>query len=143
MAIRSRNLTATYRYVSNLDADKGNPEAETVWILGTLDSRVVGHLRDIATVMIADEQAPNGQAVSIRNGKVNYEGVAFGLKGFERFYDCDGNEHVYKTVRRNLHGTSYDVLSDELLRNIDPAIITELAEQIAMNNTLRVDEGKN
>ena len=143
MPIVGITLDTTREFVSSYDDAKGTPEA-TVFIIGTLDSRIFGLLRDKGTTLQVDTSRPNDEVqTQINASEVAFLTVQYGLKGWKNFRDAAGNDLVYKTVRRTHSGQTYSVVDPEILKRLPSAIITELAEQIRSDNEMSESEVKN
>lgn len=140
------NLDTTLEYVSKFDPDKGK-EAEggkpTKFILTTLDSRVMGHLRDKATRMSVNPNANENDTVEteVAMNEVAFETVQFGLTGIEPFEDEGGNQIIFKTVKRNLRGKSYTIASDAVVNRLPMKVIGELTDELRKLNDLDADAG--
>ncbi|WP_349621640.1 hypothetical protein [Azospirillum argentinense] len=143
MAIRALSLTSTRRYESKYDPARGTPDA-TVFVIGTLDSRIYGRLRDLATRVNVDRNRPDDEvSTSVNLAEVAYETVAYGLRGIERFVDDAGDEVRFRTKRRYHGGQHYDAVDDEVLKQLPQQVISELAEEIGRDNELTEAEAKN
>lgn len=140
------NLDTTQEYVSEFDPDRGKKSPEgnpTKFQLVTLDSRVMGHLRDKATRMSVNPNAKENDTVEteVAMNDVAFETVQFGLTGISPFDDASGNEIIFKTVKRNLRGKSYTVASDVVVNRLPMRVISELADQLRKMNDLDDTEG--
>jgi hypothetical protein len=143
MPIIGLTLDATKEYVSTLDSAKGTEEA-TVFVLGTLDSRVFGMLRDKGTTIHVDPNSPNDDvATSINMNEVAFQTVQYGLRGWRNLKDGKGEDIKFKTVKRNHGGQSYAVADPDVIKRLPQAIISELSEEIRRENELSADEAKN
>ena len=138
--IRPINVGETVEYV--LKDDKTNP---TTWILGILDSLIKTRLTDLGMVYKYNPEAPKDSCAEshMNIAEQDFEFVKFGLKGFKNFKDAKGSEIVCKTEKKTVGNTEYDVVSDETLKVIPRAAITELAVKIAEENLLAEEEEKN
>ncbi len=136
------NLEESREFKSQFDPERdANP---TVFKLGLLDPFVRAMLDDEMTRLDFGPGGPDGQATtSVRLGTRNIEMVRFGLRGIENFKGPDGNPVQWRTMRKNVRGRSYEVPSDEVLRLIPPKIISELAGEIAKENSISDEERKN
>jgi hypothetical protein len=143
MAIKALQLDTTRTHVSIFDDAKGT-EDETKWLLGTLDSRTSGRIKDSATRFIVDPNSPDEEvSTSVSQSDVNYQRVQYGLKGFENFKDAKGNDVAFKT-RTKRHGTqSYEIVDDSVMAIIPDAILAELAFEISKDNELTKEAAKN
>jgi len=117
------NLMETEKFVSKYD--KGEPK--TVWKIGVLDSEQ----------MVAVE--PNDQKIL----KTMTTAVRFGLKGFEKFTDNQGNEIAFKTEKKIYLGKPFDVVADDVMKIIPTHVILELGTRIMQMAELSEEEAKN
>lgn len=141
MGIRAIDLSETTDFVSKLDKE----EPKTIWKLGVLDTRMRKQLEDIGFEYEVDPSQPSsGKAKAKLNlGKSELEFVAFGLKGFENFFDKSGKPVSFKTEDRNVNGKIYHIVADEILKIIPGDIVTELAMKIKEINSVGEAERKN
>jgi hypothetical protein len=140
MPIFGLDLDATKEFVSRFERE-GEPNP-TRWKLRTLDSRIMGRIRDMAsTVQIDPLKGDVAQTVNIR--EVDFQTVAYGLAGWENFNEAKGTKLDYKTIRVTHGGQAYEVVDPEVQRRIPVFIIEELAEAIRQGNLLTEDETKN
>jgi hypothetical protein len=129
--------------VSKHDDAKGTPE-ETVFEIGTLDSRIMGRITDKATTMSIDPTRPDDEVdTQINSSAVAFETVMYGLRGWQNFVDADGKEIPFKTAKRNHGGQSYRVVDEEVLKQVPRVVIMELAEEIRRDNELSETDVKN
>jgi hypothetical protein len=140
------NLDATEEFVSEFDPDKGKEPPEgnpTKFKLITLDSRVMGHLRDRATRMSVNPNAGADESVDteIAMNEVAFETVQFGLGGIEPFADDKGAEIPFKTMSRRLRGKSYTIASDVVVNRLPMKVIAEISDRLRKMNNLGDDEG--
>ena len=138
--IRPINVGETIEYV--LKSDKKDP---TIWIIGILDSLVKTRLADLGTIYRYNPEAPKDSVAETRMNiaEQDFEFVKFGLKGFKNFKDTKGSEIVLKTEKKTIGNTEYDIVSEDTLKVIPRAAITELAKKIAEENLFSEDEEKN
>lgn len=143
MAVRALDLNKTHRYVTK--ADRPSPEAEqTVFILGTLSSRDIGRIKDMATSFrMGGETAEEGVDTKIERTKMNFEAVRLALKGWENFLDAEGNAVPFKSFNRDVNATSKDVVAPDLLDRIPLDVVNELADFVLAQHTLEDADGKN
>lgn len=144
------NLAATRQHVLSFDPAKGQPDEATnatVFHYGTLDSRLMGKLKDMATkigmdaVAMADESAKVD--LVIEQNEMLFLACQFGLRGWGNFRDDTNNDIEFKTVRRSIVGRTYDVLDENVLRRLPQRGIIELGQTIIENNDLSdADAGK-
>ena len=71
------------------------------------------------------------------------EYVRFGLKGFKNFINLKGEEILFKTEKKKIGNTNYDVVSDETLKPIPRRVLKELAKIITKENIEQEEEAKN
>lgn len=147
MAMHGLNLTKTFEYVSNLDPAKGTPTEKsdaTIWKLGTLDSRVMGYLRDMSTKFTVSQANMTGEnnsvETSVSQSEQDFETVRFGLKGWTNFKDEDENDIKFETKTKMLAGSgkSYQAVTPELVSMIPGELITELATRIRSGQEVEV-----
>jgi len=138
--IRPINVGETIEYV--LKDDKENP---TTWILSVLDSLVKTRLNDLGMVYRYNPDAPKDSIAETRMNiaEQDLEFVRFGLKGFKDFKCKNGSEVPFKTIKKILGNTEYEVVSDETMKYIPRSALTELANKIAEENLLTGAEEKN
>lgn len=143
MSIKGLDLEAKHTHHSKFDAaKKGSPKA-TVWEYGVLDSRVMGHLKDLATRMHikpGEDAGEEGVETTIDTNEVAFQTVQFGLTGFKNFEAADGGDITYKTTKRNLRGKDYTILSASIVEQIPGNVLAELAEVIRKANEVEDTE---
>lgn len=140
------SLDESLEYVSQFDPDKDKPDGNpTKFKLNTLDSRVMGHLRDRSTRLSVNPNAgPNDNVdTEVAMNEVNFEMVQFGLGGINPFVDQKGNEIPFKTVKRNLRGKSYEIVSDDVISRLPMKVIAELAGKLRELNNMGEDDTGN
>lgn len=143
MPIVGLTLDSTREFVSSFDSAKGTPEA-TVFILGTLDSRVFGLIRDKATTLSVDTSRPNDEVTThINANDVAFMTVQYGLKGWKNFRDAGGNDIPFRTIKKNHSGQTYVVVDPEVVKRLPTAILMEVAEEIRRDNEMAEIEAKN
>lgn len=143
MAIIGLTLAAEEAFQSDYDTKKGSKEA-TNFMLGTIDSRVMGRLRDDATSFAVNPSAPEEEVdVSVGQNTLFYLACQFGIKGWTQFRDKDGNDIPFRTQKRNMGGKSYTIVADEVLSRIPQPILAEIGEKIISLNEVTADEEKN
>lgn len=138
--IHAINVGETFEHT--LKEDKKDP---TIFFLCILDSIVKTRLTDLGMVYRYNPEAPKD---SIAESRMNIaeselEFVRFGLKGFKNLKTASGKEVIFKTEKRTLANTEYEVVSDDTLKYIPKFAITELAQVIANKNELSGTEAKN
>ncbi len=142
MPIVGLSLEKTRQYESDLDPDKGTPEA-TKWTIKTMDSRVMGKLKDLSTTVRVDPSSPDDEVdTTINMEDVNFQTVQFGVE-FENFVDEDKRPIVYKSVGRRLGGKSYQIMDPDITSRIPGNVISELADEVRKSNEAGSDEVKN
>jgi len=144
------SLDATREYVSDKDPAKGTEEeAEkaTVWIIGTMSSRVHGHLRDKMTSyrIDPDEKTRDEEGVetSVNLNDMRFQVVQFGLDGWRNFTDESGGQIEVKKVGRRLGQQSYQIIDPDVLARVPGVILRELYDVIRKQNDLEETEAKN
>jgi len=139
--IKGIHLGETQEVVSKFDT--GDPK--TIWKIGVIDAITISEIRDkIVTSEI--EQAtmfkmPSRTTMNVNMANVEY--VRHGLKGFQNFCDSQGSPIKFKTERRYTGGRETDVLAEDILLIIPPAVIEELASHIKDKNRFSQEESKN
>lgn len=141
MSIIGLSLEATRPYQSRLDPAKGTDEA-TVFRLGTLDSRIMGKIRDLATTINVDPSQPDDEVeTSINQNEVFFQTVSYGLKGWEKFKDKNGNDIEFATITRRHSGQVYQIVDPDKLKLLPQSIIVELAQEIQKDNEVSNAQG--
>lgn len=141
MAIIGVNLEATNEFT--FPDDKNNP---TVWLLGTLSSRVLGVLMDQSAVFAANASDLDSMKAEFRGSQAAYSVAQFGLRGWTNFVTPDNppQQIVFETVKKSVPGTTItmDAVPDSIMELIPLERIRELAEQIQKRNEVTEEEGK-
>lgn len=141
MAVKALSLTAVRPYQSKLDPEFGTDGATTFQI-GTLDSRIMGKIKDMAASFTVDPNNPSDEVeTSMNRNEVDFELCMYGIRGWKNFIDAAGNSVPYKSLTRHHSGTKYDVVDPDLLKTLPQAIIAELAAEISKDNEVSVAEG--
>lgn len=141
MALTSLSLEKTRPYQSKLDPEYGTDEA-TTFSLGTLDSRISGKIKDLATTINVDPtQLDDEVETSINQNEVFFQTVSYGLKGIKNFLDEKGDEVKFRTLTRRHSGQIYQVVDPDVLKLIPQAVIVELALEIQKDNEVSAAEG--
>lgn len=141
MAIKALNLASTVDYVVKSDRSSERP---TIFKLGTLDSRVVGLIKDMGVAFKTDTNNPDAQAETIlRNSKIQFLTVQFGLIGFENFLDSNDNVINHTTEKYTLGDKTYNILSEDILKTLPGDVLVELYQEITALNQPSEDELKN
>lgn len=142
MAIIGLTLSAELSHQSVHDT--APVEDRTTFKLGTLDSRIMGKLRDDATSFAVNPLAPEDEVdVSVGQNTLYYLACQFGIKGWSQFRDIDGNDIPYRTMKRNVAGRSYVIVADEVLRCVPQQVIAELGAKIIEQNDVTPEDVKN
>lgn len=143
MAIKAINL-GTLKSIT-FPADKEDP---TVWDIGAIDSRVLGHLRDKATDLKINPDDPEaGADISLGMNEFHFQVAQFGLKGFTNFQGEDEKKPgkvkdvMYGTQRKTVGKVSYEVCDDVIVAMIPGNVLQFIASQVLEMNNLGEDEG--
>jgi len=142
--ITGLNLDATEEFVSEFDPAKDVEGGEvTKFTLATLDSRVMGHLRDRATRLSISPtaKADDNVETEVSMNEVAFETVQFGLTGMAPFQDDQGIDIPFATQKRHLRGKSYVIASEVVINRLPMKIISEIADRLRKMNNLGDDEG--
>jgi hypothetical protein len=135
------NINATREYVSKLDPDKGTAK-ETVFTLGTLDTYVMGRVRDklttIESVTFAGTDAVPATQLQIHASRI--EACRFGIRGWKNLVDENGKEIEFKTDTITVGFKRYEVVKEDLLKIIPLDVLLELADVILKDNTVTEKE---
>ncbi len=149
MAIKGISMDSTLEYVSNLDPAKGTEreyDDGTVFILGTVAGRVQTSIKDKSTAFRQDtESAPEDPTMTaeFRPNEATYMTVQFGLRGWKRFLESDGQGEIqFKTIQKQLGGTGWTVASPEAMDRLGLELMRELAEEIDKLNSPTTEEVK-
>ncbi len=141
MAIKALTLDNEWEFQSEHDPMKGKAGA-TVFMLGALDSRIFGKIRDMATRVHVDPNRPDDEVESsIAQSEVWWHACLFGIRGWKNFKDGSGDVK-FKTTIRNVSGKSYTVVDEEILRLLPGEIVTEIAQEVMKGNTLEEEDAK-
>jgi len=151
MGIKALQTGTVHTHVSKYDkrpaeGEPGHDEfVPTTWKYRTLDSRVLGLLKDKTTKIGIDPSKPDEEiTTTVAQNAYNFDVCAFGLDKPDNFTvdgTPDGAPVPWKTVSRNFGGKSYEVVSPETLGMIPDAIIVELSEKITETNSLSPEAG--
>ncbi len=147
MALKALTMDRVVDYVSDLDPAKGTDSEATeatVFQLGVLSARQMQTLKDAASSFRPDpnpEDSENPDMIAeFRPNHSTLLMVQYGLKGWKRFFDSDGDEVRLSFVQRQLGGKPYQVVSEECLDMLGQELIRELAEKIEdLNKPEQVD----
>lgn len=141
MPIIGLTLDATKSYQSKLDSARNTPEA-TIWKLGTLDSRIMGRIRDKATTMGVDPLKPDEVQQTVNLREMDFETVMYGLRGVENFTNGAGVSIPFSTSIRTHAGITYQIADPEFVRLIPLPVLEELGDEIrALNSLTAADAG--
>ena len=148
MAIKALNVGAVRSYTSKFDVKpkEGEPGYDdyvpTRWKLRTLDSRVLGVLKDKSTKITVDPNRPDEEiGTQVNQNAFYFQVVQLGLDEPENWSDEKGSQIKFETMKLNIAGKSYVVATPEFVGRIPEHVISELAEEIISGNTLTVEEG--
>jgi hypothetical protein len=136
MAIKAINLAKTINYQSDNDPDKGT-EAATTWLLGTLDARVVSHIKDKATAIPVSSLGTGEGFATLRINEMNFDIVRYGLRGVTNYDVKFGTENA------SLGGKTYPVASAAFMDSIPEEEIAAMASAILDINQVSQEERKN
>ena len=148
--ITGLSLDTTLDFVSEFDPSKPDAKGKktvegdpTVFKLMTLDSRVMGHLRDMATRMSINPNAAPDENVDteVAMNEVAFQVCQFGVGGAAPFQDQDGSDIPWKTQKRNLRGKSYTIASETIIARLPLRVIAELATKLREINNMGELEG--
>lgn len=147
MGIKALKLDAVRPFISASEERKDGKLVDeanaTIWEIGTLDSRIAGRIRDMATTVSVDPNAPDEDVnTQINLAEVNYQTVMFGLKGWKNFRDADGNDIPFRTKSRTFSGGTYRVVDPDLMKLIPMHVIDELAAEIKKDNEVSAADAK-
>jgi hypothetical protein len=160
MAIRLKNMSTTHNFVSDLDADKGNPDKETVFVLRTLSTREMAFLSDqIAEVQMetqslnrADRRKAKAQGVELTSSqktKINafsvaIQAVRIGVVDIKNLLGEDGTPHPVTLEKDNINGLGMvDCLPGEILDSLGSDLCLEIYEALMEQNELKDEDAKN
>jgi len=150
MPIICLTLADTKIVESDQDIAKGTEKA-TKFKIGTLDSRVIGKLKDQSTsigvgaaMMAGGSADPDAEVdLQVDQNDMFFKACQFGLRGWSNLQDKQGNDIRFETYRRNIGGKSYDVVKDEILSLIPQTVIAEIGRKIVDLNEVTALEEKN
>ncbi len=100
-------------YISKFDGS----EPKTVWKVGVLSAHAFAYVGS----KISDPTKSLDGMIEI---------VRFGLLGFDNFKDKDDNDVKFTTQSKDIHSSSYRVVSDNIISLIPIDIIIELGGKI-------------
>lgn len=149
MAIKGISMDSTEEYVSDLDPAKGTERESddgTIFILGTIASRVQTGIRDKSTAFRQEKEGGGDDSsltAEFRPNESTYLTVQYGLRGWKKFLEADGEGEIqFKTCSRQFGGTSYTVASPESMDRLGLELMRELAEEIDKLNSPSAEEAK-
>jgi hypothetical protein len=133
-------------YISQFDPDHPSKKPDghpTKFSLQTLDSRVMGHLRDRSTRMSVKPGAGPDDSVDteIAMNEVAFETVQFGLTGIEGLVDQHNTPIAFKTQKRHLRGKSYEIAHEDIISRLPMKVIAELSGELRKLNNMGEEEG--
>lgn len=141
MSIKALSMGSERDFVSKFDTAADTPDA-TIFKIGTLDGRMTGRIRDMATTMIIDPKALDEQVnTTINTNEMHFQAAMYGLRGWENFSDEKGDDVKFKTVKRTHGGQSYKVVNPEILSLVPQSVITEIGMEVMKDNDLSDEEG--
>jgi hypothetical protein len=141
MAIKQLSLSSVRPWQSKNDPDFGTPDA-TTFMIGVLDSHVLGQIKDMATSFKVDPSNPSDEVeTTINRNEVNYHLAAYGIKDWKNFVGASGSQIAYKSVERRIAGSTYSMVDPELLKSIPQEIIAQIADEVTKDNEVSVAEG--
>lgn len=145
MAIKTLKLDEEWEFTSKYDPEKETEDA-TVFVLGTLSSRVVSALQDGAT-KFRPTKGKDGEDDTLEAdflpNSMAYEVVRHGLKGVKNLQDSEGNPVKFETANRHIGGVDIKCAAERILRALPLDVIRELSTEIQRKNVLDEDEEKN
>ncbi len=142
MAITAINL-GTIKSIT-FPADKEDP---TVWEIGAIDSRVLGHLRDKATDLKINPDDPEaGADISLGMNEFHFQVAQFGLKGFSNFQGGEDKKGkscdvMFSTGRATVGKVQYDVCDGVIMAMIPGNVLQFIANEVLKINNLGDEEG--
>ena len=143
MAIRGLSLNDTAEYQCDVDPDKGTPDA-TVWIIGTLSSRVIAYINDNVTEFSPNQDGDEVSATAvISSNKMAVERCRFGLRGWRNLLDCDGGQIEFKSEKAHIGRFWEQAVPYNLLDKIPLEVLLELSERVRKQNVVEDQEAKN
>lgn len=141
MAIIGMDLATEKKFVFSGDPAKGTKDA-TVFLYGTLDSRILGILQDKATSVKVNPSAPDEDVDTQINSKAfQFEVVQFGCRGWSNLKASNGDDIDFRMVKLNRGGKSYTVVDPDVLARVPGVVIDEFAQRIMSANEMTSDEG--
>lgn len=138
-------LDATQEHISKYDEQPENAGPDwkpTKWLIGSLDSRVLGQIQDMAMTVRVDTKALDDEVdTSVNSNQVAFKACQFGLRGWENFLDESGEEIPFRTVKEGLGGKKYSVVSSDVLCRVPASVLNELSAEITKRNSLTDEAG--
>lgn len=113
----------------------------TKFKLSALDVFTMGRIYDNAQKVSHDVEG--GASVHTYLNQTNIEACQFGLKGWENFVDSEGQSIPFKTMKRNVHGRTYEIVADEAMKALGPQLAFELGSEIKRMSEVTAAEAKN
>lgn len=150
MAIKCLTLSDVRTVECDLDPDKGTENA-TKFKIGTLDSRIMGKLKDQSTSLGFGAANFSGNGVDpdadvdiqVDQNEMYFKACQFGLRGWSNLPDNDGNDLPFETYTRNVGGRNYPAVKDEILGRVPQAVIANIGAKIIAANEVSEGEAKN
>jgi hypothetical protein len=106
--------------------------------LKCLDSRILGVLKDKATKITINPQAPNDEiGTQVNQNQYYFEIVQLALDSVE---DFDTKGVKLTRMKRNIGGVSYSVVDPSFVGMIPDFVLAELAERVISGNSMSDDE---
>ena len=140
MSITGLRLDSTEEFVSDLDENKGTDGEVTVWVLGTLSSRVLTYLRDKSTSFSTNKDGEISATFAPFSSA--YETTRIGLRGWKNFKDTSGGDIPFHTVSEEVAGVMMAVVAPACMDILPVELIRELSEQITgVNSVTETDAG--
>jgi len=141
MSLIGIDPTEVIEYVSEYDPDPENP---TIFKLGVVDSLTIAKIEDKLTTFSIDAKNPTGSTdAKISSGMREIELLRAGLKGWDNFFDKNGNPIPFETNTQRSSGKAKEVPTDKTLGRLPTVISKELANVIYNQNKISEEERKN
>lgn len=134
MSIFGLDLDTTQEHELSFDPGKGTPDA-VKWTLGTLDSRVMGRIRDESTTLNIN-RGEEIMLTTVNMNEMNFRTCMFGIKGWRNFTDRKGAPIAYATVTISLGGVPYTIVDPTVLKRVPAEALQEMGEIIRNGNKL-------
>lgn len=141
MAIKGISVSYSEKYESDLDPDKGTPQA-TKFIISPLPSRIIAVLNDNRTQFVQNDDTKE-TAIKVNANEKAFDFVRFGLKGVENLLADNNTPVEFKTVNKYFAGGNHSVVADSVLDAIPLEVVRELADRIYDISNLTPEQAKN